>query len=108
MSKRDTRSGSNIPTTRPVEAGASTYGGLGAASVNRREFLRGVGRGSLALLLGGGVGALALRGGECTGGALCRGCAESSTCGLPDAVSLRRTERAKQGWTDGGQAEEAN
>jgi len=62
----------------------------------------------LALLVGGGVGALALRDGECAGGALCRGCAELSTCGLPDAASLRRTEGTEQRWTDGGQAEEAN
>jgi hypothetical protein len=66
----------------------------------RRGFLLTMGRYSLALLVGGGVGLLSLGRGECTDQGLCRQCALFEGCELPVAVSLRQSAEARRGWTD--------
>ena len=63
----------------------------------RRGFLLGIGRGVLALLLGGGVGAMILRdGNECVNQGLCHGCAVLDTCRLPEAMSARQARRGQR------------
>ncbi len=65
-------------------------------SKNRREFLRGLGRGAGlgALLLG--VGVLVERPGsmneECVNSGICRGCSAFRGCGLPQALSAKEFE----------------
>ena len=57
----------------------------------RREFLLAAGRYAVALLLTGGVGAMALRdGGQCANQGLCAGCETLERCDLPQASSARR------------------
>ncbi|MGD2175748.1 MAG: hypothetical protein PVJ27_10130 [Candidatus Brocadiaceae bacterium] len=64
----------------------------------RRRFLLAMGRSALALLLGGGIGALIARDGEeCTPRGMCRGCAVLDTCHLPEALAARRAGRGKRG-----------
>ncbi|MFQ5808349.1 MAG: hypothetical protein ACE5JM_01915 [Armatimonadota bacterium] len=64
----------------------------------RRGFLLRMGRYALALLLGGGIGALVAREGEaCTTRDMCRGCAVLDTCDLPEALSARRAARGERG-----------
>ena len=71
-------------------------------SANRRTFLRTAGRTALAFGLGGGIGALALKGdGTCPEPSLCRGCARFEACELPVAVSLKRAEPTDRGQIDG-------
>ncbi len=65
-------------------------------SPDRREFLRGLGRGAGlgALLLGAGV--LMERPGsaneECINTGICRGCSAFRGCGLPQALSAKEFE----------------
>ena len=65
-------------------------------SKDRREFLRGLGRGAGlgALLLGAGV--LMDRPGstneECINSGICRGCSVFRDCGLPQALSAKEFE----------------
>jgi len=75
--------------------------------MERRDWLRTVGRLGVAVALGGGVGALALRPGRrCEEASLCRGCALLERCELPDAASMRQAVRNEQGWIDARQAED--
>lgn len=67
---------------------------------NRRGFLRSIGRASLALALGGGVGALVARNGECPSPGLCRGCASLGACELPEAMTARQAMQDERGRTD--------
>ena len=64
---------------------------------DRREFLRGVGRYALALLLGGGVGAMVARTGErCSVRGPCGNCAAFDGCRLPRALSAQQAMRGRQ------------
>lgn len=64
----------------------------------RREFLRGVGRYALALLLGGGVGAMVARDGRgCANPGICRDCAALEGCRLPQALQFRQAPRGEPG-----------
>ncbi len=59
--------------------------------MTRREFLRDIGRYGVALLLGGGVGALMTRNSEeCINQGICRGCGAFEACHLPQALSAKR------------------
>lgn len=59
---------------------------------SRREFLRDLGRGALALGFGGGLAALMARdGSRCLTGELCGDCAELGGCRKPQAVTARQT-----------------
>lgn len=60
----------------------------------RREFLRDLGRGALALGFGGGLAALVSRGGSrCLKSELCSDCAELGGCRKPEAVAARQTRQ---------------
>ena len=77
------------------------------AHTDRREWLRAVGRLSLAVGLGGGVTALALRhGGPCGDPGLCGGCATLDHCDRPNAEATRQAIRSEQGHTDARQPKE--
>lgn len=74
---------------------------------SRRDFVRAMGRYSLAGLLSAGVGGLAFRRrGRCKAPGLCPQCALLEACDLPDAVSVRQSTQGRQGWTDARETEE--
>lgn len=63
-------------------------------AVDRRAFLRGLGRLALAGLLTGGIGALIARPGEqCHNSGPCRGCPALPDCRLPEARAAREANR---------------
>lgn len=71
-------------------------------TMGRRDWLRAVGRASLAAVLGGGVAALALRdGGRCLVPALCRGCRSLDGCALPNAVLMKQAVRRERDGANG-------
>jgi len=63
---------------------------------NRREFLRGLGRGVAVAAVAGVTALLLLRNGkaaappECPGGGRCKGCRRAATCSLPPARDAQR------------------
>lgn len=57
---------------------------------SRRHFFRAVARGLLLGASAAGIFGLIWKNGErCTGGGICRGCADFDACGLPQALSAR-------------------
>ncbi|MHB0936644.1 MAG: hypothetical protein ACYDCO_15530 [Armatimonadota bacterium] len=68
--------------------------------MNRRDFLRNIGRGGLLAVLAGGTALLVGRRNNetCVNSGICRGCAEFSGCGLPQALSAKRAGVSEATW----------
>lgn len=67
---------------------------------SRRGFLRSVGRITLLAALTGGTALLVGRRNKetCVNSGICRGCAEFSGCGLPQALSAKRAGVSEATW----------
>ena len=62
----------------------------------RRDLFKGLARSFLAIGGIAGVGALTLRNKErCDRLGICRGCPETSDCGLPQALSFREAQKTE-------------
>lgn len=63
----------------------------------RRQFLKDLGRGALALAVGGGIAALTRQSGSsCPNDYLCRDCGQVRDCKLPQGLAARQSLRKEQ------------